>query len=448
MSGCFRSFDRETLFLLPPSVQDWLPKDHLARFVVDIVGQLDMRTLKATYAGRGVAAYHPEMLIALLFYAYATGIRASRKIEQATYDSVAFRFLAANTHPDHDTISDFRLRFAPYLESFFTQILVLAKEMGCLSVGRVSIDGTKVKASASKHRSLSYERATQLEARMRREAKRMLELAAAADREDEDDGMRIPEELARREDRIAEIQRAKERIRERQAQEREQAAAEHEATIAERRTMQNEGRRFINRPPERRKPHELAKTQINLTDEESRIMPTADGFVQGYNAQLATDCESMLIIGEGLSQRPTDRQLLKPMVEALSKLPIGIPTELLADAGYFSEMNVHRCEQAGMTPYIAITREKHHWGLRHWRKPRAPHENATSLERLQYRLKTETGRAVYAVRKSTVEPVIGNIKRGLGLRQFLLRSRGKAHIEWRLGCIGWNIKRMMVLTLG
>jgi transposase len=443
----FRSFDRDTLFLLPPSVQDWLPDDHLARFIVEIVSKLDLRRLKSSYAGRGEAAYHPEMMVALLFYAYASGIRASRKIERATYESIAFRFLAANAHPDHDTIADFRTRFAPHLTNCFNQILVMAKDMGCLKVGRVSLDGTKIQANASKHRSLSFERASQLHARLRREAERMIELAEAADREDDDDdGMTLPAEIARREDRLAKLEEVKQRLKVRAAEEQAREQAEYEATMMEWRELRNQGQRFVNRPPQRPQARELSKTQVNLTDEESRIMPSAEGFVQGYNAQVATDCDSLLIVGEDLSQRPTDRSLLKSMLEQLCELPVGKPDGLLADAGYFSELNVNRCELAGLTPYIAIKRDRHHWGLRHWRKPKPPSANAGALERLQYRLKTQDGRAIYGLRKSTVEPVIGIIKRGMGFRQFLLRSRDKAHAEWRLACIGWNLRRLRVLS--
>ncbi len=446
MSERFRSFDRDTLFLLPPSVQDWLPDDHLARFIVDIVSQLDLRELKASYAGRGVAAYHPEMLVALLFYAYANGIRASRRIEQATFDSVAFRFIAANAHPDHDTIADFRNRFSPYLKCYFNQILLMAREMGCLKLGRVSLDGTKIKANASKHRSLSFEHASQIQVRLRREAERMIEMAEAADRDNDDDGMSIPAEIARREDRLAKLKEVKERIKARETEQRSQEHAEYDATRAEWRALREQGQRLINRPPKRPEPRKLAKAQINLTDEESRIMPSAEGFVQAYNAQAVTDCDSLLIVAERLSDRPTDRSLLKPMLEELCDLPIGKPNELLTDAGYFSELNVIRCELAGITPYIAIKRDRHHWGLRHWHNPKPPRKNAGALEQMHYRLRTKAGRAIYALRKSTVEPVIGIIKRGMGLRQFLLRSRDKAHAEWRLGCIGWNLRRLKALA--
>src|SRR5579863_781751 len=256
MADNFVSYDRDTLFLMPPSVQDWLPEEHLARFVVDIVTRLDLRQIRDSYAGCGSAAYHPEMLVALLFYAYATGMRASRKIETATYESVAFRYLAANTHPDHNTIAAFRRRFLPYLQPLFNQILLLAKEARCLKLGRVSLDGTKIKASASKHRAVSLKGAEQIQARLRREVARMLELAEEADQADEaaETEMDFPEEIKRREDRLRALDEAKERIRAREAAREVQEQAEHEETLADRKRIeQSNGKKLKNRPPERPK---------------------------------------------------------------------------------------------------------------------------------------------------------------------------------------------------
>jgi transposase len=303
MSGNFRSFDRETMFLMPPSVQDWLPKGHLARFVVELVDQLDLRVLRESYAGRGSAAYHPEMLVALLFYGYATGIRASRKIEAATYESVPFRFIAANTHPDHDTISDFRARFLLQLQNIFEQLLVVAGESGLLKVGAVSVDGTKIRANASKHNALSLKRAGELQRRFRREAERMLELAEQADREDTGDEFQLPAELERREDRIAAIKAAVERIRVREAERIAKEKAERAETEAERAELETaNGRRFKSNA-NRHKIKQRDNPQLNLTDEDSNIMPSGDGFVQAYNGQLAVDVDSMLIVGAHLSQK-------------------------------------------------------------------------------------------------------------------------------------------------
>lgn len=442
MSGNFRSFDRDTLFLMPPSVQDWIPKEHLARFVVEMVEHLDLRALRASYSGSGSAAYHPEMLVALLFYGYATGIRASRKLEAATYESVPFRFIAANTHPDHDTISDFRARFLPHLNELFEQLLILASETGVLKVGHVSLDGTKIRANASKHNALSLQRASDLRRRFRREARRMLELAEQADREDQDDEFRLPAELARREDRIRALQEAMERIRAREAERVEREEAERKETDAERRQLEEaNGKPFQTRPNRKRiKPNPNA--QINLTDEDSRIMHSSEGFVQAYNGQLSVDVDSMLIVGAHLTQEPTDVRQLKPALAILERLPIGKPSAILADAGYYSELNVERCAASGIEPYISIGRERHHWGLRHWHRPAAPGSKASALELMRYRLRTPEGRAVYARRKCTVEPTIGNIKRSMSFRQFLVRGFEKASGEWTLACAAWNLRRL------
>ncbi len=433
---------------MPPSVQDWLPKGHLARFVVELVEQLDLRVLRESYAGRGSAAYHPEMLVALLFYGYATGIRASRKIEAATYESVPFRFIAANTHPDHDTISDFRARFLPQLKNIFEQLLVVAGESGSLKVGTVSVDGTKIRANASKHNALSLKRAGELQRRFRREAERMLELAEQADREDTGDGFELPAELERREDRIAAIKAAVERIRVREAERVAKEKAERTETDAERAELEAaNGRRFKSRP-KRNKIKPRDNPQLNLTDEDSNVMRSGDGFVQAYNGQLAVDVDSMLIVGAHLSQRGTDVRELKPALEYLTHLPVGKPAALIADAGYFSELNIERCAALGIEPLISFRREKHHWGLAHWRKPTLPKPDASVFDIMRYRLKTPEGRRIYSRRKCTVEPVIGNLKRSMGFRQFLLRGIEKTSAEWMLACASWNVRRLHALQIG
>jgi transposase len=449
MADNFVSYDRDTLFLMPPSVQDWLPEQHLARFVVDLVGQLDLRSLRDSYDGRGSAAYHPEMLVALLFFGYATGVRASRKIEAATFDSVAFRYIAANTHPDHNTIAAFRRRFLPHLEVMFNQILLLAKELKCLEIGGVSLDGTKIKANASKHRALSLKGASRLEVQLRNQVKRMLELAEEADRADEAGGdvMEIPAELARREDRLKAIAAAKERIKLREAERQSQDQSEHEEVLADRRRIEvKNGKKMKSRPPERPKNGDRSDPQLNLTDAESRIMPSHEGFIQGYNAQAAVDTQSMLIVGADLSQKPTDRRLLKPMLKKLAESPVGKPQAIIADAGYFSELNVELCVESGVTPYVVPKRDRHHWGMRHWRTPKPPGPRASALSQMLYRMRTPEGRATYALRKCTVEPVFGNLKHAMGFRQFLLRGYHRARGEYLLACNAWNIKRLYTLS--
>ena len=278
MKPTFIEVDRETLYLLPPSVQDWLPKGHLARFVVDVVDQLDLRSLKVSYAGRGSQPYNPSMLLTLLFYGYATGVFSSRKLERSTYDSVAFRYIAANTHPDHDTIATFRKRFLKELSGLFVQILLIAHQAKLLKLGSVSLDGTKVKANASKHKALSYEHASKLEMQLKSEVAELLSKAAAADKVDIPDGMSIPEELERREERLSIIAAAKTAIERRAAERhtREQAAYE-EKVAARAKKSEETGKKARGKEPKPPTPGPTPKDQVNLTDEESRIMPVSSG---------------------------------------------------------------------------------------------------------------------------------------------------------------------------
>lgn len=450
MSDHFRPLDRDTLFLFPPSVQDWLPENHLARFIAEIVAKLDMGPLRAKYSGRGIEAYQPELMVALLFYGYATGIFSSRKLERATYDSVAFRFIAANQHPEHDTIATFRRRFLPEVAACFGQILLVAAESGLLKIGRVCIDGTKVKANASKHHAMSYEHATKLERRIKNEIERLLRMAEKADQADVPDGMDIPQELARRETRLQAIAEAKERIRIREQQRIAQEQAAHDRQMAERAAReQRTGKKAKGRKPKRPLRAMNPKAQVNLTDEESRIMPNGDGFVQAYNAQGSIDCESRLLIDVDVSQRPTDRTLLESAVTRLRALPraLGKANELLADSGYDSANNVAACERHGITPYISSGRERHAGGLDRFREPAPLHAAATPHEQMQHRLRTKAGRAIYGQRKSTIEPAIGVIKSVMGFRQFSLRGREKTRGEWQLVGTAYNLKRMHTLLM-
>lgn len=433
------------MFLLPPSIQDWLPQEHLARFVVDIVARLDMNPIRSRYSGRGAEAYQPEMMVALLFYGYATGTFSSRKLERATYDSVAFRYIAANQNPEHDTISDFRRRFLPQLQGFFEQILLIAAESGLVKVGRVSVDGTKIKANASKHHALSYGHATKLERRIKGEVERLLRMAERADGNEVPDGLDIPAELVRREDRLRVIADAKARI---YVREQERIAAEqaaHQQKLAERTQRQNE----TGKKPKGRKPKAPSrainpKAQINLTDDESRIMPSSDGMVQAYNAQGVVDCDSRLMLTADASQRPTDRALLESTIEACKTLPksLGVVKEILADAGYFSATNVDACHAAAMVPYIATGRELHAGGLRRFNEPPELEANASVVDSMKHRLRTKDGRAIYGQRKSTIEPTFGVIKSIMGFRQFSLRGHKKVTGEWRIVGIAYNLKRM------
>lgn len=448
MSDHFRALDRDTLFLFPPSIQDWLPENHLARFIAEVAAKLDLSSLRAKYAGRGHEAYQPEMMIALLFYGYATGIFSSRKLERATYDSVAFRFIAANQHPEHDTIATFRRRFLPEVQNCFRQILLIAAESNVLRVGRVSLDGTKIKANASKHHALSFEHATKLERRIKSEIDRLLRMAEKADQAEVPDGMDIPAELARRETRLQAISEAKERIRAREQQRVAHEQTAYDQQMAERADReQRTGKKVKGRKPKRPSRAMNPTAQVNLTDEESRIMPSAEGFVQAYNAQGSIDCNSRLLVDVDVSQSPTDRALLEPAVTRLRSLSqeLGRTDELLADAGYYSANNVSVCERHDITPYISIGRERHAGGFERFREPVPLSENATASERLAHRLRTKRGREIYGQRKSTIEPAIGVVKSVMGFRQFSLRGYEKIRHEWQLVATAYNLKRLHIL---
>jgi len=446
----FRPIDRHTPYLLPPSVEDWLPERHLARFVVEIVEGLDLSTMSKAYRGSGSASYHPAALLSILVYGYATGVFSSRKLERATYDSVAFRFVAANQHPDHDTIAAFRKRFLKEIEALFVTILLLAREMGVLKLGTVALDGTKVHANASRHSALSYEHANKIEAQMKAEVAELLAKAEAADKADIPDGMSIPEELARRGERLAKIAQAKAKIEARAKERYEREKAEHEAKLAARAAKEKAtGKKPGGKPPAPPVEGPLPSDQVNLTDEESRIMPVAGGgFEQCYNAQAVVAEGSLLVIAGDVVQAPNDKQQLEPMLAKTGALPeeLGKAQTMLADNGFFSEANVNACAAAGIEPLIAMNRDSHHPSLseRFAEAPAAP-EDPTPVEAMAHRLKTPEGKKLYALRKCMPEPVFGIVKSVLGFRQFLLRGLENVRGEWSLVTMAWNIKRMFVL---
>ena len=447
----FVEVDRETLYLLPPSIQDWLPEKHLARFVVEIVEQLDLQPLKASYCGRGSRPYNPEMLVALLFYGYATGVFSSRKLERSTYDSVAFRYIAANKHPDHDTIAEFRKRFLPELTKIFVEILTIAGQMKVLKLGKVSIDGTKVPANASKHKALSYGHACKLEERLEAEVAELLQKAESADSADIPDGMDVPAELSIRQERIKAIKEAKAEIERRAVERYAEEKKAYEAKIADRAKKEQEtGKKARAKRPQPPTPGPTEKDQVNLNDSESRIMPTSGGgFEQAYNAQAGVDTETLLIVTTHVSQAPNDKQELEPALTNLKHLPqtLGTVTDLLADNGYFSENNVRLCEENKVASYIAVKRDSHHPPLMERFEDPAPlPDEANALDTMKHRLKTKSGKALYAMRKSTIETVFGIIKSVMGFRQFLLRGLDAVKGEWDLVCIAFNLKRLYALA--
>jgi transposase len=446
----FRTTDRKSAYLMPPSIDEWLNEDHLARFIVEVIEKLDISNLTKQYSGKGTKAYHPEVLLGLLVYGYATGVFSSRRLERATYDSVAFRYIAAGSHPDHDTIASFRRRFLDEIENLFVQVLEMAQEMKLLKIGNVSVDGTKIHANASKHKALSHGHIEKLESQLKTEVQELLTLAEKTDRADIPDGMSLPEELKRREDRLGAMAAAKVKIEARAKERYAREKAEYDAKIAAREAKEkNSGKKPGGRPPIPPQAGPGKSDQVNLTDEESRIMKVSGGgFEQCYNAQAGVDVSTMLVVATGVTQATNDKQQIEPMLKTLEAQQVtkGEVKKLIADAGYCSERNITACEEANIEPVIAVGRELHHpdWRERH-SEPVALAETASVVEKMAHKLKTKAGRVIYATRKQTVEPVFGIIKSVMGFRQFSLRGLEKVQGEWRLVCLAWNFKRMAVL---
>jgi transposase len=445
----FIPVDRDTDYLLPPSVDDWLPENHLARFIVEVIDQLDLTTLTRKYAGRGSAAHHPSVLLGLLVYGYATGVFSSRKIERASYDSVAFRYLAANTHPDHATLAHFRKTHLTELEDLFVQVLQLAQSMKLVKLGHIALDGTKVKANASKHKALSHGYIEKLEAQLRDEVQALLAKAETTDRDAQADGLDLPTEIARREERRAALAEAKAKIQARAEERFQQEQQAYAAKVVRREAQRQAGRKPRGKAPKPPEAGPRDKEQINLTDEESRIMPTASGFEQAYNAQAAVDIETMLVIATTVTQEPNDKRQVEPMLDSLQALPetLGTVGTLLADNGYLSAANVKACVKRQIEPLIALGREAHHLPLDDRFRTDAPApESEDPLVKMAWQLKTKAGRKHYSRRKCTVEPVFGIIKHVMGFRQFSLRGLQAVAGEWKWVTLAFNLKRMHVLS--
>jgi transposase len=445
----FRPYDRLTS--LPPAVADWLPPQHLARFVVEVVNGLDVSAMTQRYRGTGSMPYHPALLLAILVYGCVTGVFSSRKLEQATYDSIAFRFVAAGEHPDHVTLATFRRRFLKQIEALFVPVLELARTMGVLKPGIVGVDGTKIHANASRHNALSYEYSGKIEVQLKAQMTELQALAEVPDRTKLSDGVSIPEELARRELRLAEIADARAKIEARADERYALEQAEYQAKLAARASLAAAtGKKPRGRLPQPPVEGPLPTDQINLTDEESRIMKMpGGGFEQCYNAQAVVAEGSLLVLARNVVQDANDKQQIKPMVSELGKLSDDLRDieTLLADTGYFSATNVDVCLAAGIAPLIAMGRQPHYPSLQDRLGAASPAPtDPTPVEAMAHRLRTPEGRALYALRKQTPEPVFGIIKSVLGFRQFLLRGLDLVRGEWSLVTMAWNIKRMFILT--
>jgi transposase len=460
MATRFVLIDRDTPLLLPPNLRDWVPADHLVHFIVDAVAALDLRQVKVNERGTGSEQYPPTMMLALLIYSYATGTFGSRRIEQSTYDSVPTRLLTADTHPDHDTICTFRRENKALLTESFVQVLQLAQRLKVLQFGQitVAVDGTKVLANASKHSAVSYERAGQMIAQLELEVKQLIAKAEQADSAPLQDGLSIPEEITRRQERKAALAQARAEIEARAQARYAIELAEHEKKMAGRAAKQERGEKVGGKPPQAPTPEPDPGDQYNFTDSESRIMKAGNGnhFEQSYNAQGAVEVESRLIVGERVSQSPNDKQELVADLQAIPS-EVGSVESVLIDSGFYSENAVRVVEQttagqpSGTTVYAAMERKSHHRSvadLERKEEPNPPAAGASVSEVMKHRLATAVGKQKYKLRQQTVEPVFGIIKSVLGFRRFLLRGLEKVELEWALICAAYNLKRLHRLGAG
>ena len=421
MSKTYRPYEPDQILLLPPSVKDWLPTGHLAHFISELVDEsLDLKAITKVYEReeRGYPPYHPVMMTKVLLYAYCMGMQSSRKIEKCLMEDVGFRMLAANNTPNFRTISDFRKEHLAALDGLFLQVLKLCQKAGMVKLGHVALDGTKMKANASKHKAMSYDRMKKDEARLAAEVKEFLRQAEETDaREDAEYGPdkrgdELPAELAFREGRLKKIREAKEAL-EREA--REAGAVE---------------------PKD--------KAQRNFTDPESRIMPSSSekgSFLQGYNCQAAVDDKHQVIVACDTTQQTNDSQQAKPMLEQVKKNTGQAPDKVSMDAGYSSEANIVDVEALGTEAFIATSRKKHGDVVPAAPRGRIP-KKLSVLDRMRRKLLTKKGRAIYAKRKEIVEPVFGQTKRCRGFRQFSLRGLKKVKCEWSLICTTNNLLKL------
>jgi transposase len=438
MPTSFRPYEPDQSYLLPLSPRDWLPEEHLAYFISDTISALELVEFFQRYEGDGRRnrPYHPEMMVKVLVYAYATGVFSSRKIAKKIEEDVAFRVLAGGNFPSHRTICDFRHDHLEEFGRLFVQVVQLARESGMAKLGTVAVDGSKVKANASRHKAMSYGRMCQEETRLRREIEELLGRAEAQDAEEDRlygadrRGDELPVELRRREDRLKTIQQAKKRLEERQAEADRQKGR-----------REGDGRKSPRGGPNFARDFGVPedKAQDNFTDPQSRIMKTsAKGFEQCYNAQIAVDGDHQIIVATGLSNNAADVGQLEPLVAEIEKVTGQRPHRLLADAGYRSEPNLEHLEKQAIDAYVSLGREG--------KQDLSQSSNQPATERMRQKLATEQGKSHYARRKAIPEPAFGWIKNVLGFRQFSLRGQRKALGEWNLVCLATNLRRMSRLA--
>ncbi len=429
MSKTYRAYNPDQQLLLPAALQEWLPSDHLAYFISDVVEQLDLSDIMARYERerRGGPPYHPELMVKVLLYGYCVGVASSRRIARRLHEDVAFRVLAANSTPDFRTISDFRKDNLAELSDLFLQVLALCQLAGLAKLGHVALDGTKVKANASKHKAMSYGRMKERSAQLAAEVAELLRRAQAADEEEDrrygrdKRGDELPKELAFREGRLEKIREAMAAL---------EAEAQAEAELAE-----GVGKEQSGVPDD--------KAQRNFTDAESRIMPAPGGrdFVQAYNCQAVVDSDHQVIVAAQATSQASDKQQAVAMIEEAIANTGAVPREVSADAGYYSAKAVDELYALGTDPYVAPEKTRHGTVLPPAPRGRIPNQ-LSPRDRMRRKLLTKKGRERYALRMATVEPVFGQIKQGRGFRQFLLRGLEKVKGEWSLICTGHNLLKL------
>lgn len=448
MSKTYRPYNPNQSFLLPPSPREWLPEGHLAYFVLDIVGELNLGPIFKYYEAerRGNPPHHPGMMVALLLYAYAVGVPSSRQIEKKTHEDVAFRVVAGGTHPDHTRISEFRRIHGKALQGLFLDVLKLCQKAGMVKLGHVAIDGTKVKANASKHKAMSYERMQKQEAELEAKVKQLLAAADVADAAEDAKygagrhGDELPEELRRSKDRLAKIREAKAALEAEAKESRESSKAPKEPRDPDSPSDGSNSELPSHKVKTKADGTPDAKAQRNFTDPDSRIQKTGSGFLQGYNCQAAVDAEHQIIVAQAVTNQPPDVEHLVPLTRQVMENCGAAPKKESADAGYFSEKNISVLQALGVDPYIATGRTKH--GEQPPPILGRPPANLTAKQRMARKLLTKKGSAIYRRRKVIVEPVFGQIKGARSLRSFLMRGLTNVRVEWSLFCTTHNLLKL------
>ena len=454
MPARFVNIDHATPLLLPPDLRDWVGPDHMVHFIMDAVAALDLSIAQTNERGTGKAQYPPSMMLGLLIYCYATGTFSSRRIETLTYENLAVRYLTADTHPDHDSICKFRRENKALISSAFHQVIELAARARILRVGdlTVSIDGTKILANASKHSAVSHRHCLEQIKLAEQQIAELLQKAEDADSTPLQDGLTIPAEIARREQRLEKLREAKQAMEQRAKERLLTERAEYQTKLAERQAKeQTTGKKPKGKTPAPPQEGPREKDQYNFTDPESRIMKVRGGFEQSYNAQAAVEVTTLLIVGQHVTQQANDKQQLIPSLAAVSPA-IGQVGKALVDSGYYSAAAILTAEAGDHAPtiYAAMARQSHGRSVAQLEvraDPPPPPENAPVAHHMAHRLATAAGKQLYSLRKQTVEPVFGIIKQAIGFRRFLLRGTEKASLEWTLMTTSYNLKRLFNLGM-